>query len=153
MVEKDGHCENIITRPNHLAGKIVVDILLMQFQKISLNLFFLLKRCLIECLTAVDDEAWPLLLSISASLILVEPSRQDSSLSLQNWQNTLRVRMTSRILFCIFWFSLIYDNLIFAFSSRMVWQISSVVSFHSDLGICNRGRKTFLRKFLLSFSL
>ena len=112
-----------------------------------------LKRCLIECLTAVDDEAWPLLLSISASLILVEPSRQDSSLSLQNWQNILRERMTSLILFCIFWFSLIYDNLIFAFSSWMVWQISSVVSFHSDLGICNRGRKTFLRKFLLSFSL
>ena len=61
--------------------------------------------------------------------------------------------MTSLILFCIFRFSLIYDNLIFAFSSWMVWQISSVVSFHSDLGICNRGRKTFLRKFLLSFSL
>ena len=55
--------------------------------------------------------------------------------------------------FGISWFLLISNDLIFAFSSWMVWQISPVVSFHSDLGICNRGRKTFLRKFLLSFSL
>ena len=94
----------------------------------------------------------------STPLIIISAKLAQCFEDKDRWNRCSSLLFIVLLITYLFWHFLVLayffsNDLIFAFSSWMVWQISPVVSFHSDLGICNRGRKTFLRKFLLSFSL